>query len=85
MSSLKGPIAGLLLAPLFTWIAYSTAVDLRNGIKPEYTGRRVIIKKILASIAESLGPTGVLLVSGAICLGMVAWLVMTLKKRAAKS
>ena len=84
MPSLKGPIVGLIVAPILTWLTWSTAVDLQNGIHPQYTGRRTIVKRLLASIAESLGPTGVLLVGGAVCLGMAAWLVMTLKRRKAE-
>ncbi|HEX7899895.1 MAG TPA: hypothetical protein VF950_19150 [Planctomycetota bacterium] len=81
MPSLKGPIIGLIAAPLLTWATYSTAIDIQNGVQHEYTGRRAGTKKLFAFFAESLGPTGVLVVGGAICLGMIAWLVFTLKKR----
>jgi hypothetical protein len=81
MPSLKGPIIGLIAAPLLTWATYSTAIDLQNGVHHEYSGRRAATKKLFAFIAESLGPTGVLVVGGAVCVGMVAWLVLTLKKR----
>lgn len=81
MPSLKGPIIGLVVAPLATWLAYGTALQIQSGTYKEPTGRRILYKKIFAGIAETLGPTGTLVVGGLLCAGMVAWLVLTLKKR----
>lgn len=81
MPSLKGPIIGLLVAPLLTWVTWSTALDIQGGTYREPTGRRAGAKKLFAWIAEALGPTGVLVVGGLVCAGMVAWLIVTLKKR----
>ena len=83
MPSLKGPIIGLIVAPLLTWLTYATALHIQDGTYKEPTGRRALQKKLLAGAAEALGPTGSLLVGGLLCAGMVAWLVVTLKKRAA--
>ena len=81
MPSLKGPIIGLIIAPILSWATYSTALDIQGGTYREPTGRRAGLKKLFAWIAESLGPTGVLVVGGLVCAGMVAWLILTLKKR----
>ena len=87
MSSLKGPLIGLVAVPLLTWVTYSTALQIQSGAHVEYTGRRALTKRALAWAAEALGPTGVLAVGGLLTAGMVAWLIFTLKQRkaAAKS
>ena len=82
MPSLKGPILGLIIAPILTFGAYMTAVEIEHGVRHEYTGRRAGVKMLFAWIAESLGSTGVIVAGGLICAGMVAWLILTLKKRA---
>ena len=83
MPSLKGPIIGLIAAPLLTWLSYATALQIRSGTYHEPTGRKALQKKLIAGVAEALGPTGSLVVGGLVCAGMVAWLVVTLKKRSA--
>ena len=81
MPSLKGPLIGLVAAPLLTWLMYAEARQIEAGIRHEYTGRRAGAKKLFALVAETLGPTNTLLVGGAVCVGMVVWLIVTLKKR----
>jgi hypothetical protein len=81
MPSLKGPIIGLIGAPLLTWLTYATALQIEAGTYKEPTGRKVLYKKMLAGAAEALGPSGSLAVGGLVCAGMVAWLIVTLKKR----
>lgn len=81
MASVKGPLVGTLVCGGLTWVMWSTAVDAQAGIHREYHGRRSGIKQLLASAAESLGPTGSLVVGGLLTLGMIGWLVYTLKQR----
>jgi hypothetical protein len=83
MPSLKGPILGVIIAPLLTWASYSTAVQIQDGIRFEYSGRRAGLKQLMAWLAETLGPAGSLVVGGLVSAGMVAWLIVTLKKRKA--
>lgn len=68
---------------MLSWSLYTTAVQIQSGAYVEYTGRRALTKRLLAWIAGTLGPTGVLVVLGLITAAMVAWLVLTLKKRKA--
>ncbi len=81
MSSVKGPLVGTLVCGGLTWVMWSTAVDAQAGIHKDYHGRRSGIKQLLASVAESLGPTGSLVVGGLLTLGMIGWLVYTLKQK----
>ncbi len=87
MPSLKGPILGLIAAPLLTWGTYTTALQIRSGAHVEITGRRALTKRLFAWAAETLGPTGVLVAGGLATAAMLAWLILTLKRRkaAAKS
>jgi hypothetical protein len=81
MPSLKGPIIGMLVAPVLTWLAYSTAVSLQAGEEIKTTGRRAGLKALFVAVAETLGPTGSLVVGGIITAAMVAWLVYALGQR----
>lgn len=44
MPSLKGPILGLIAAPLLTWGTYTTALQIQGGAQVEITGRRAAAK-----------------------------------------
>ncbi len=55
-------LLGIIVIGGLTWVFRGIAIDAQNGIEFEATGRRSGIKNLLASGAEMLGPTGVLLV-----------------------
>jgi hypothetical protein len=82
MPSLKGPLIGIVAAPLLTWATCSMAVSIQAGEEIRISGRRSSYKRLFAWLAETLGPTGSLVAGGLLTLAMAAWLVLTLKARA---
>jgi hypothetical protein len=82
MPSLKGPLIGLVVAPILTWLTYSMAVSIQAGEEIKISGRRSAYKRLFAWLAETLGTTGSLVAGGLLTLAMAAWLIFTLKARA---
>jgi hypothetical protein len=75
--SISAPLTAVLLLPLFWWMMYEFATDF----DPSRFGRRAAIKAILDGIAESLGPTGCVLL-GLLTTGAAAyWLFKTNQER----
>lgn len=87
LNALKGPVIGLGVIGLLTWLTHAMALELAAGHEIRTTGRRAIYKKALAWAAELLGPTGVLVVGGLLAAAMIAWAVVAVKnlKQAPKS
>ncbi len=56
------PMVGVLFTVFFTWVLYGWAQQAEAGEQIEITGRRKGIIRILASFAEMLGTTGVIII-----------------------
>ena len=81
MPSLKIPLLGTIIFAIITIAMYCAAIDVQQGGMQDFSGKHATIKKGIYSIGSSLGPTGSLVVGGIITLGMVVWLIITLRKR----
>lgn len=78
---MKGPIIGVILAPIITLAMYMAAVEVQAGGVHEFTGKNAAIKNLIYSLGGTLGPTGSIIVGGLISLVMVVWLITVIKKK----
>jgi len=78
---MKGPIIGVIIAPIITFAMYTSAVEAQTGAIHEFTGKHAAIKSLIYSLGSSLGPIGSLIAGGVVSLAMIAWLISAIKKR----
>jgi len=64
LQAIKAPGILLLITLVLGWIVYDEAKTLEAGGSIEISGRRALIKRVLAWFAETLGSTGTLITAG---------------------
>jgi preprotein translocase subunit Sss1 len=67
-AAIKSPAIGLLVTGIIGWLVYTEAKTLEAGGTIDTSGRRALVKKMFAGIAELLGSTGALIAAGAVAL-----------------
>jgi len=64
LQAIKGPGIALLITLALGWVVYEEAKTLEAGESIAISGRRILIKRVLAWFAETLGSNGTLIVAG---------------------
>lgn len=62
--AIQSPVIGLALSLLFGWVLFGEAQTIEAGGSIEISGRRALVKRLMAWLAETLGTQGVLIVAG---------------------
>ncbi len=69
------PVVTLVVLGGITTALWLGARDLASGGEVDTGGRRGLLKRVFVWLLELLGPTGVLIVGGLICVVVLVWLV----------
>ncbi len=73
------PVVGIGIVGGLTALLYFMAQDLAAGNEPDTTGRRGLLKTLVAWVVDLIGSTGVLVVGGLLVVCMILWLVARVK------
>lgn len=85
MNSLKAAMSVVFVAPLLTYVTYSSAVKSAAGESVDVSGRRQGIKQLIVYVGETLGPAATLSIGCGVTIASVIWLayvVMTYQPNA---
>jgi hypothetical protein len=73
-------LGGLVITAIATWLLHTMAADAEAGVEQSYTGRRAGFKKLLASVAETLGTQNTLILGSVAALACIYFLYKAFKK-----
>jgi hypothetical protein len=77
---LSRPLLALAGIVFMTALSYAAAVEAAVGSRPEIRGRNRLAKEVYAWLIITLGPQGVLVLGGLLCLLALVWVALAARK-----